>query len=220
MILLALLLVGMSAHAQTISLTGCAAPAWNAQTLTLACGGTVPPVVPPIVPPVNPPGGAWDGTCPSVNGLPAFDRVNYVEWNWAASPSHIDLQMRTNDIAVIGFVATGPADVNNVTSTSATGYPAPNLINTITLAISTKPCDLTPAEPGSSSSTSPTISYGVGSVPIPWATHRPTAVALVPGGRYFLNVANRDQYGMPTCVNLPTGWNCDVRLSPQKPPGH
>jgi hypothetical protein len=159
-----------------------------------------------------------------------FSKTIFYKWDWAgAQPSHLDTVyladmaggsgLGTNGILVVEFTPNGPADFNNVSSISATGYPAPNLINTLTMAVSTQPCDLGAPWPASSSSTSPSVAYGVGTVVKPW-TGSKTAVELQPGTRYYLNVAGRDQSGANTCVGLPGGWNCDIRLSPQKPPGH
>jgi hypothetical protein len=166
-----------------------------------------------------------------------FSKTIFYNWDWAgAQVSHLDTAsmndmaggqgLGTNGILVVAFTPNGPADLDNPTTASATGYPAPNLINYLTLAVSTQPCVLyNEVAAGSSSSTTPTVQYAVGTVTRPWWGPK-RSVELTPGVTYYLNVAGRDNvgptspYGTNTCVGLPGGWNCDIRLSPQKPPGH
>jgi hypothetical protein len=128
---------------------------------------------------------------------------------------------------VVDFVPTGPADtIPNIAWISATGYPAPNMTNQLTVAISTSPCMLYAESPGSATDTSPTLTYGVGAVTSGWASG-PQDVSLTPGVRYYINVAGRanvtpsSPYGAATCVPGRLYYPyCDLRLEFAKPPGH
>jgi hypothetical protein len=160
-----------------------------------------------------------------------YAKTIFYNWDWSGGPvSRLDTlymsdmaggtSLGTNGILVVAFKPTGPAEFNNITAVSATGYPAPNMINNLTLAISTQPCDLNPPAPAVSSSTTPSVSYAVGTVPTYWSTGAKVAVELQPGVQYYLNVAGRDADGTQTCTSPYPGWNCDVRMSLQKPLGH
>jgi hypothetical protein len=187
-------------------------------------------------------------TVPGTSGNPStnlcaaqgYSKTIYYDWDWNAAPiGQIDTAymtdqaggqgVGTNGILVVAFTATAPTDPYDATlvpSVRATGYPAPNLINQLTLAVSTQPCQLHVPAPGTSTATGPTVKYWVGTVPTYWTTGQKVAVELVPGTKYYVNVASRDGVsattpnGTNTCVSLPAGWNCDVRLTLQEPPGH
>jgi hypothetical protein len=80
--------------------------------------------------------------------------------------------------------------------------------------------------PGSATDNSATLSFGVGAVPVYWASG-PTAVSLTPGVRYYINVAGRNNvtaanpYGTSTCLPGRLYYPyCDVRLEFTKPVGH
>jgi len=168
-----------------------------------------------------------------------FTKTIRSTWDWASnSAHHIDtyvtsdtdggVGLGTNGILVVDFVATGPLDsVPILGFLDAIGYPAPNMGNMLTAAISTSPCMLYADDPGSATDNSPTLSYGVGAVPHFWSTGAATALSLTPGVRYYINVAGRanvsasSPYGTSTC--LPGGYYypyCDLRLEFTKPVGH
>ena len=159
-------------------------------------------------------------------------------WDWTSNSGHsLDTYITSdtdggvglgpNGILVVDFVPTGPNDnVPNIALISATGYPAPNMTNVLTVAISTSPCTLYAENPGSASDTSPTVTYGVGAVNRFW-TGQTQDVALTPGVRYYINVAGRDRvtadspYGTATCVPGRLYYPyCDIRLEFQKPARH
>jgi hypothetical protein len=165
-----------------------------------------------------------------------FAKTIFYNWDWAGNVTHLDTAfmtdtsggagLGTNGILVVAFTPTSPADVNNLTSISASGYPSPNMGNNLTLAISTRACDLNPAAFATSTSSGPTLRYGVGSVPTSWISGQPIAVALTPGTTYYINVAGRDSVGPSTPNGAQTCTPglyypyCDIRLGLQKPPGH
>lgn len=164
-----------------------------------------------------------------------FSKTIFYNWDWAAAPiSKLDTWtmadttggtgLGTNGILVVAFTPNGPADTDNTATLAATEYPGTSTISPMTLAISTSPCELNVAAPGTSTATSPAVQYGVGTVTIPW-TGIPSAVALTPGVQYYINVARRDNvaaatpYGAQTCA-APQSGVCDIRLQVQKPPNH
>jgi len=168
-----------------------------------------------------------------------FSKTIRSTWDWASNSAHsIDTYVASdtdggvglgpNGIVVIDFVPTGPVDVNpNLAVISATGYPAPNMTNVLTASISTSPCTLYASAPGAASDTSPTLVYGVGAVPVYWATGEATAVSLTPGVRYYINVAGRTDvsanspFGTQTCVPGRQLYPyCDFRVEFSKPSGH
>jgi hypothetical protein len=122
-------------------------------------------------------------------------------WDWTSNSGHsIDTYITSdtdggvglgpNGILVVDFVPTGPPDnLPNIALISAHGYPAPNMTNVLTVAISTSPCTLYADEPRLCDPiTSPTVSFGVGAVTASGRAHS-TAVSLTPGVRYYINVA-------------------------------
>jgi len=183
-------------------------------------------------------GGGGGGTPPGAVSCASqgFAKTIFYNWDWTGNVTHLDTAfmtdtsggagLGTNGILVVAFTPNSPADVNNLTSISASGYPSPNMGNNLTLAISTRACDLNPAAFATSTSSGPTLRYGVGSVPTSWISGQPIAVALTPGTTYYINVAGRDSVG----PNTPNGAQtctpglyypyCDIRLGLQKPPGH
>ena len=111
-----------------------------------------------------------------------FSKTIRSTWDWASNSGHrIDtyvtsdtdggMGLGTNGILVVDFVPTGPSDsIPNLALVSATGFPAPNMTNVLTVAISTSPCTLYADSPGSATDTSPTVPFGVGAVPHYWAS--------------------------------------------------
>lgn len=172
------------------------------------------------------------GSIQDIARAAGFDKVIVRQWDWSAEVKvTIDTAWQggigTNGILVVPFIPTGPADNNNLAVMSATGYPAPNMGNALTVAISETPCCLYAPEPGTATDTSPTLQYGVGQVATYWATGKPTAVALVPGRQYYINVAGRSQiseqspHGVSTVTPGAMGFpHCDFRFEAQKPSGH
>jgi hypothetical protein len=167
-----------------------------------------------------------------------FSKTIRSTWDWASNSSHsLDTYVTpdtdggvgigTNGIVVVDFVATAPLDTTpHIGWASATGYPAPNMLNQLTISISTSPCTLYAPSPGSATDQSPFVTFGVGAVNGGWASG-PQDVSLTPGVRYYINVAGRSDvsasspYGTATCVPGRTLYPyCDLRLEFSKPQGH
>jgi len=195
-------------------------------TVSVAAGSTAPPPPPP------PPSGT-NNLCAQYG----FSKTIYYNWDWSgAQVSKLDTismsdmaggaGLGTNGILVVAFTPNFPADLNNLSAISVTGYPSPNMTNYLTLAISEQPCDLNPPAPAASTSSSATVAYGIGKVPVYWSTGAKVAAELTPGRQYYINVAGRDSigpstpYGLQTCVPGLYYPACEIRLGLQKPPGH
>jgi hypothetical protein len=171
-----------------------------------------------------------------------FAKTIYYKWDWAAFPSKIDTQSMTdmagalgigpNGILVIEFTPTEPHNPGTGTNpypymshVDVTPYPGgAGRPTNVTLAISTAACDLNPPAPATGTSSSMSMPYGVGPVQIPWATGKPTAVSVMPGTTYYINVAPRENIsatsiGTPTCSSSVVGV-CDLRFSFFKPGQH
>lgn len=162
-----------------------------------------------------------------------FSNCLVSHWEWA---THDKITVDTsalggigpNGILVVTFTPNLPYDDNNLALISATGYPAPNMSNALTVCVSDQPCLLYADEPGTATDTSPTVVYGVGAVKkASWWSTVLQGVALTPGVPMYINVAGRDRvsgntpWGLPTARPELMGYpNCDLRLEAQKPPGH
>lgn len=193
----------------------------------------VPPVVilPEVVSPVVPVVSDWQITARQAALEAGFSHALCYEWDWAVPINALDTanigRLGVNGILVVRFVPTGPVDKDNLASLSAVGHPAPNMMNELTMALSSQPCVLNAPFPGTSVGNSPSLTFGVGTVPISGFTGRPSAVALLPGTPYYINVAGRNNvsvsnpFGTPTAI--PSGLNyphAEVRVTLHKPSGH
>lgn len=185
----------------------------------------------------NLPSAPLTATVPAASGGPSggiscaaqgFSKTIVYNWDWNSTVPQLDTAymadttggqgVGTNGILVVAFTPTGPADSNNLSFIDAIGYPSPNQGNVMTLSISTQPCDLTVPDPGTSVSYAPTVTYGIGTVAVRWWDGKPTAHALTPGVKYYINVAGRDG-SANTCA--PGGFgSCEIRLALRKPAGH
>lgn len=193
-------------------------------------------LVAPVV--VNIVGGAGSGVGAGVGAggiplsVPGFQKVIHYVWDWSQRDK-ITLDTASmggigpKDILIVSFVPNGPVDNNNLASISATGFPSPNMGNMLTVCLSETPGTLYAPEPGTATDTSPTVTYGVGTVERYFWTQEPNAVALTPGRQYFINVAGRDQISASNPLGVPTAVpgrmyypHCDFRLEAQKPSGH
>lgn len=195
-------------------------------------------VVPPVV--VLPPPGDWQPAAIAAALAAGFDSAICLEWDWTSPhpPSYIDswdkpnsaggTGLETNGIMILRFIPNHPADNNNQTIITTIGYKPPNMGNETTMAIATTPATLLVPQPGTSTGTGPTLNIGVGTVANSGLTGKPSAVALIPGVAYHLNVAGRtdvrqgNPFGTPTCVPSVTWPNPrgEVRVTLRKPPGH
>jgi hypothetical protein len=192
-----------------------------------ACTNSLPATpLSATVPAASVVGGGGDGTIScSAQG---FSKTVFYDWDWASTVPQVDTAympdtaggkgVGPNGILVVAFTPTGPAENNNLSFIDAIGYPSPNQGNVMTLSISNKPCDLSIPDPGTSVSYAPTVTYGIGTVGVRWWDNKPTALALTPGVRYYINVAGRSG-GANTCVPGAFG-SCEIRLAFRKPAGH
>lgn len=193
-----------------------------------ACTNSLP-VTPlaAVVPAAAPSGGGGGGGAISCSAQ-GFSKTVFYDWDWSSTVPQLDTVylsdtadgkgVGTNGILVVAFTPTGPADNNNLSFIDAIGYPSPNQGNVMTLSISTKPCDLSIPDPGTSVSYAPTVTYGIGTVGVRWWDNKPTALALTPGVKYYINVAGRSGTAN-TCVPGAFG-SCEIRLALRKPAGH
>ena len=189
-----------------------------------ACTGNIP--VTPLTAIV--PAASGGGTVANSCAAQGFAKTIWYDWDWGSTVPQLDtaylsnteggMGIGTNGILVVAFTPTGPADVNNLSYLDAIGYPSPNQGNIMTLSVSTKPCDLSVPEPGTSVSYAPTVTYGIGTVGVRWWDNKPTAQALTHGVRYYINVAGRSS-GAETCQAGVFG-SCELRLALRKPSGH
>jgi hypothetical protein len=115
--------------------------------------------------------------------------------------------------------AAGPFPTGQI---AATDYPA-NSWASMTVALSTKPCDFTPPDsvghPAAAFGTqSTTVIYTVGPAQVNF-TGRANAVSLTPGVTYYANIATRQFTGSSYSSSC-FGTVCELRVTPFKPAGH
>lgn len=170
-----------------------------------------PPNVPAQPPVVS---GDWQAQAREAAARQGYEPVTLYEWDWSSTVPNVDFStQQARGVIVVSFIATPPADVNNLAALVGIGYPV-NQGCQIKASLSRLPVDFTAPYPGVSISDSPTITYGVGTVPEQWWSHQPTAVALEPGVRYFWNLTVRDTY------DPADSRGAGVRIQLQKPSGH
>jgi hypothetical protein len=163
-----------------------------------------------------------------------FSPVFLVEWDWITGasvggvPYNPDYApnvgpVDTVDIGTVGangtgllvvsFVALGPLD-SEESMQSAVGYPAPNQGNDMTMSISTEPVDMNGTYGLAMTQTSPHIHTVVGT-----SARFGDYIPVVPGTRYFINVAAVTQAGVFTCDGSSTYGTCDFRFEGRTPAG-
>jgi hypothetical protein len=157
-----------------------------------------PPVTPTSpAPPPSTPAGDWQARAREAAARQGYGRVILWEWDWSQGGIVFDTaykgEVATRGVFIASFVATGAED-SVLAQIDAIGYPAPTQSNRLTMSLSTESCDFTVSEPAISISEAPTLAYCVGTPPRRWWDGKATAVGLVPGVRYFINVTGRDSY--------------------------
>lgn len=176
---------------------------------------SAPPTTPtlPAQPPVVP-AGDWQAQAHTAALAQGYAQVTLYEWDWSNPTPHVDFSTaQARGVIVVSFVPTFFAYNNNLATLVAVGYPV-NQGCQIKASLSLLPVDFSVTEPALSVSESPTIPYGVGTVPVAWWSQLPTAVALEQGVRYFWNLTVRDTYD-PADER-----GAGIRVQLRKPGGH
>jgi hypothetical protein len=182
---------GSSAVTTTYAVNACNGSACASSTVTAIVSGTGTTGGPPI-------GGV---SCAAYG----FGKTMFYNWNWA-NPSQFvqtydDSQgpIGTNGIVVIAFTPTSGSG-----SVSVSEYPG-GLGNGRSVSISTQPCDFSQPSPWTRFGYNASIQFTVA------PSINRSLPTLQPGTQYYLNIANRDAYGLSTCVVF-----CDVRINASK----
>lgn len=186
-------------------------------------GPTPTPPTPPAQPPIVSTDGDWQERARVRAAQQGFDHAVLFDWDWARGNQVFDSayrgQVGAAGVFVCSFVPTEPAEHDNLAQLDVIGYPAPPAGRQLTIALSTTPCDFTNEAPWKSVGEAPTLWYGVGTVSVGFFTRRATAAALIPGLRYFINVAGIDADGGRTFQPGEHG-TPEFRVAMRVPAGH
>ena len=171
-----------------------------------ASGPTPPVVVPPVVtvPPVVVPPVvvALSGNIREAAAAAGFSHAMIYEWDWAGGA--ITIQTATDSqgplgrgVVVIAFTVPATAPLGGTGSVSAVGWPITATGVGRTVAISTQPCDFSP-HPASNPPSPDDGTWGATGTDVianfcvgPYM-RRGMKAPLVPGQRYFINIASGD----------------------------
>jgi len=131
-----------------------------------------------------------------------YSKTMFYTWNWTNLSQFVqtydDAQgpIGSNGIVVIAFTPTSGGG-----SVAVSEYPG-GLGNARIVSISTTPCDFSQPFPWTRASYNTGIQFTVA------PNINRSLPTLQPGTQYYLNVANRDLAGLPTCIV-----SCDVRIN-------
>jgi hypothetical protein len=188
-----------------------------------ACAGTACTTVPSsalVATVAGTGGGSTGGNGPFT--CTGFDKTLNYNWDWSGSnPTTFDTY-NTGGIGANGAIViavTVPAGPTGVTGKISTiEYPGSSPILRRTVSLSTSACDFGTVRPYFSSAIDTSLTFSIGSIS---GFGGGTSYAAVSPGKYYINIANRDSSGIPTCVpSLASYPRCDIRVTLSKPTGY